>query len=149
MPKATPSRAAAAARRHNPLADDIQSAGHLRTEPSKKGKRKSHDHGDEERGGERYVDAKLSRKILQIGQELADEDEAERATARAASNATVNAAFDFNSRFDDEEPFSDDDGKFGEDEWADEEEEIEEVVRCSRLLSTKRSGNCVADGSEK
>lgn len=124
MPKANTSRAAAAARRHNPLADDITSAGHLRTQSSKS-KRQSQD-GDEESGnGQRYVDAKMTRKILQMGQELADEDSAEQKLAMGAE-AKPNAAFDFDTRFD-EEPLSDDE-KLENDNWEDEDE-VEEVVR--------------------
>lgn len=125
MPKANSSRAAAAARRHNPLADDITSAGHLRTQSSKKSKHSPED-GEEGGNGQRYVDAKMTRKILQIGQELADEDAAEQKLAMGAE-AKPNAAFDFDTRFDEEEPLSDDD-KFENDNWEDEEE-VEEVVR--------------------
>ncbi|KKK24779.1 hypothetical protein P175DRAFT_0514440 [Aspergillus ochraceoroseus IBT 24754] len=125
MPKATSSRAAAAARRHNPLAEDLLTGGHLRTQPSNKNKRKSKS-GDDQEEGERFVDAKTSRKILQIGQELADEEAEERKAALGGAGEKVNTAFDFESRFDDEDVFSDDDGKFNEEQW-DDEEEIEEV----------------------
>lgn len=102
------------------------STGHIRTQPSKKNKRKSRTEEDGE-NRERFVDAKLSRKILQIGQELADEDEAEQKAARGETGGKVNHAFDFESRLEGDEPASDDDDKFGEDEWGDEEE-VEEVV---------------------
>ncbi|KAI9036556.1 snoRNA-binding rRNA-processing protein ENP1 [Aspergillus affinis] len=124
MPKATSSRSAAA-RRHNPLAEDIMSAGHLRTQSSKKGKRSSGEDQDQQ-DGERFVDAKMSRKILQIGQELADEDAAERRAAMGTTGENVNSAFNFDSRFDDNEALSDDEEKFKDDQW-DDEEEIEEV----------------------
>lgn len=126
MPKATSSRSAAA-RRHNPLAEDIMSAGHLRTQSSKKGKRSSEGDQDQQ-DGERFVDAKMSRKILQIGQELADEDAAERKAATGTAGENVNSAFNFDSRFEDNEALSDDEEKFKDDQW-DDEEEIEEVVR--------------------
>lgn len=126
MPKVTSSRAAAAARRHNPLAEDIIGTGHLRTDPSKKSKRKSKTDGGQE-DGERFVDAKTSRKILQIGQELADEENAEQEAVQGVTAAQQKSAFDFESRFEDEDVFSDDDGKFNEEQW-DDEEEIEEVV---------------------
>ncbi|KAJ5819637.1 hypothetical protein N7474_005228 [Penicillium riverlandense] len=125
MPKTPTSRAAAAARRHNPLAEDIVSAGHLRTQSSKKGKRRENDEDDGE-NGERYIDAKMSRKILQIGQDLADEDAAEQ-KAMGSIEPKVNTAFDFDSRFDDEEPMSDNEDKFGDEEWIDEEVEDVEV----------------------
>lgn len=125
MPKVSSSRAAAAARRHNPLAEDITSAGHLRTQSSKKGKGKADENDEDGENGQRFVDAKMSRKILQIGQELADEDAAEQLknSARPKSNA-----FEFDTRLEDEEePFSDDEGKFEADDWVDEE--VEQVVR--------------------
>lgn len=122
MPKATSSRAAAA-RRHNPLADDITSAGHLRTQSGKKGKRQSGDEDEEGENGQRFVDAKMSRKILQIGQELAEEDAAEQKLA-LGSEPKPNTAFEFDTRFEDE-PLSDDE-KFPNDEWVDDE--VEEVV---------------------
>ena len=126
MPKVTSSRASAAARRHNPLAEDIIGTGHLRTDPGKKNKRRSKTDGDQE-DEERFVDAKTSRKILQIGQELADEEDAEQKAARGVTAAQPKSAFDFESRFEDEDIFSDEDGKFNEEQW-DDEEEIEEVV---------------------
>jgi essential nuclear protein 1 len=131
MPKVTSSRAAAAARRHNPLAEDIIGTGHLRTDPTKKNKRRSKTDGDQE-DGERFVDAKTSRKILQIGQELADEEDAEQKAARVVTATQPKSAFDFESRFEEEDVFSDEDGKFNEEQW-DDEEEIEEVV-CDRGL---------------
>ncbi|KAL1965440.1 hypothetical protein VTN77DRAFT_5696 [Rasamsonia byssochlamydoides] len=123
MPKATtPSRNAAAARRHNPLADDILSVGHLRTKSNKR--KKSRDSDDED--GNHYIDAKLSRKILQIGQDLAEEEAAERRAALGESAEKINSAFDFSSRFENEEQFSEDEDKFAEDQWGDEEE-VEEA----------------------
>lgn len=125
MPKATSSRAAAAARRHNPLADDITSAGHLRTQSSKKGKHPSQDEDEDVGNGQRFVDAKMSRKILQIGQELAEEDAAEQKLSMGAAEPKSNAAFEFDTRFEDE-PLSDEE-KIENDEWVDEE--VEDVVR--------------------
>jgi len=122
MPKATSSRTAAA-RRHNPLAEDISAVGHLRTQSSKKGKRQSEEEDGE--NGQRYVDAKMSRNILQMGQELADEDAAEQRLAMGTAEPKSNAAFEFDTRFE-EEPLSDDE-KFENDDWVDEE--VEEVVR--------------------
>ncbi|KAJ5930782.1 hypothetical protein N7466_006275 [Penicillium verhagenii] len=123
MPKANTSRAAAA-RRHNPLADDISAAGHLRTQSSKKSKRQSQD--EEGQDGQRFIDAKMSRKILQIGQELADEDAAEHKLAMGAMEPKSNAAFEFDTRFE-EEALSDDDENFQNDEWVDDEVEDVEV----------------------
>lgn len=125
MPKAsTSSRSAATARRHNPLSEDILSAGHLRTQSSKKSKRKSRSDEDGE-DGDRFVDAKLSRKILQIGQELVDEDAAEQKTVAGESKESPNPAFDFDTRFEDDGIQSDEEN-LGDDQWV--EDEVEEVV---------------------
>ena len=124
MPKA-PSRPAAAAPRHNPLADDILSVGNLRSQSVRKNSRKSRlDEPEDNR--ERFVDAKLSRKILQIGQELAEENAAEQRTLKGP-NEEPNNAFNFDSRFDDEH-LSDEEG-YVDDQWDDEE--TEEVVSVS------------------
>ena len=128
MPKASSSRAAAMARRHNPLAEDITSAGHLRTQSSKKGKGKAQD-GEEGENEQRFVDAKMSRNILQLGQELADEDAAEQ--AKGAAQPQPNGAFDFDTRFEEEEAFSDDEGKYEADDWVDDE--VEQVVRLTKI----------------
>ncbi|TAQ87307.1 hypothetical protein B7494_g4342 [Chlorociboria aeruginascens] len=110
MPKAT-TPVGRQGRLHNPLEDDLTATGLLK---SKSGKRKSR-HEDE---GEKYVDSKASRKILRIGQELADEAEAENPVRQR------NTAFDFESRLpqdeDEEEPYED------AEEWGDEEE-VEEI----------------------
>ncbi|ESZ92478.1 hypothetical protein SBOR_7141 [Sclerotinia borealis F-4128] len=114
MPKAmNPKELARAGRRHNPLEDDLTASGPLKT---KSGKRKSKNEDE----GEKFVDTKSSRRILKIGQELADEDEAENQSAKP------NAAFDFDSRFEDEEDepeFDDEDGE----EWGDDDE-VPELV---------------------
>ncbi|KAJ9628054.1 snoRNA-binding rRNA-processing protein [Taxawa tesnikishii (nom. ined.)] len=122
MPKATTPKSRDD-RRHNPLAEEYQP-----TLPQKQklGKRKK-SHADGE-GEENYVDSKSSRRILQIGQDLAAEEEAENAALRPQQ---PNPAFDFESRFgngalsDDEEEktYDDDDAA-----WGDEEEEIIEEV---------------------
>lgn len=105
-------------RRHHPLEDDLVATGPLRT---KSNKRKAHKDLDD---GEKFVDSKSSRKILKIGQELANEDSEQ---IRAAAS---NTAFNFESRLDneassEEEAFQDD-----EEAWGDEdaEEIVEEVV---------------------
>ena len=92
MPK-TPTSSSTAARRHNPLADDINSRGHLRTKST--GKRKSR--GDDDDRGDGYVDSAASRKILMISQDLAEEDAADQ-KATAAKTAP-NPAFEFDSRY--------------------------------------------------
>jgi essential nuclear protein 1 len=121
MPKAT-TPDARLQRRHNPLADDIVATGPLKTSKGKK--RKSGSHGvDEERD---FVDTKASRKILKIGRELVDEDDAE----ADLKTPGVNPAFDFDSRFGADEEDEEEGGALddGDDAWGDEEEEeIEEI----------------------
>lgn len=109
-------------RHENNLEKDILATGPLRT---KSKKRKARRDEDEEQG---YVDAKSSRKILKIGQELQNED------IEAESPRPSHDPFAFESRFpdgEDEEEF----GKYdNEEDWGDEDDEIvEEVVRRQRL----------------
>ena len=139
MPKATTPKTAA--RRHNPLADDVLTTGNMRTQPSKKSERRDQQSQDGQDGqGERFVDAKMSRKILQMGQELADEDSA--GNAQRSEPSMRESAFE--AREEEEDGMSD-----GEDldEWGDEdddEEEVEqvEVVRYLYLHRMTGGGNC-------
>lgn len=114
-------------RRHNPLSDDILATGPLRTTPKK---RKARRHED---GEDRFVDASSSRKILKIGQDLAEEEQ------EATEAAKPNPAFAFESRTD--EHASEDDAAFQDDDpWGDEVEDVvEEVVRLSMLADASRS----------
>jgi essential nuclear protein 1 len=124
MPKATTSVAEARQlRRHNPLEDDLLATGPLRSKPSK---RKSGKQDDSE---ENFVDSRASRKILRIGQELADEEEE---TLRIPK---PNTAFDFNSRFEDEDQEA---GYEDEEAWGDEDEIVEEVELAPEDLETFR-----------
>ncbi|KAI9869768.1 MAG: snoRNA-binding rRNA-processing protein, partial [Pleopsidium flavum] len=119
MPKATTptSPGLRQARRHNPLSDDLVASGPVRT---KSGKRKSR---RDEVEKDSYVDAKSSRRILKIGQDLVEEERAEHPIP------APNAAFAFESRLggrvdtDDEQHNRDD-----EDDWGDEDEEIVEEI---------------------
>ena len=95
-----------------PLADELLATGPLRAK-SKKRKAKREDEP------EGYVDSKPSRKILKIGQELEEEDREQQ------RQEGPSPAFAFESRFpsqveSDEEAFDNDD------DWADEEEEVED-----------------------
>ncbi|KAL8936419.1 MAG: hypothetical protein Q9216_004940 [Gyalolechia sp. 2 TL-2023] len=97
--------------RHNPLSEDLVATGPLR-EKSKKRKSKL---GDDD---EKYVDSRSSRKILKIGQDLADEANEKHGIQ------PPNSAFTFESRFaDKDEPAQvgqvDDD----EEAWGDEDED--------------------------
>ena len=110
-------------RHSKPLADEIASTG-LLSEKSKKRKAK-HEDADEDA---RYVDSKLSRKILKIGQDLADEDEVEEAEI-----ARPNPAFTFDSRLPPEKESDDEAPEMEDDAWGDEDEVVEEEVCWSRL----------------
>jgi essential nuclear protein 1 len=122
MPKATtPVSAERQARRHNPLEADLTATVSAKSKP---GKRKSR-HQDE---GDQFVDSKASRKILRIGQELADEDAEENKVQKP------NAAFEFESRFEDED--GDEDNYENEDAWGDEDEDVEEIELAPDDLAT-------------
>merc|ERR1711977_796932 len=90
MPKATtPISGSRQGRRHNPLETDLTAT------PLKiKGEKRKSRHQDE---GDQFVDSKASRKILRMGQELADDDVEENSVQPA------NKAFDFESRLADDE----------------------------------------------
>lgn len=129
MPKPT-AKTSSSERRHIPLADEITSAGHLRTKSGSKRKSRSEDETEDDH----YLDSKSSKKILQIGRDLAEEDAAEtRAAAEAAGiDLKAKAAFDFESRLAGEESRYEDDEdivQYDDDAQWEDEGEIEEVVR--------------------
>lgn len=95
--------------RHLPLEDEILRTGPLRTKSKKRKARP-----DTENDG--YVDSRSSRKILKIGQDLADEEEKENAMV------VPNPAFTFESRFGADHASEEDDTQKDDDEaWGDEE----------------------------
>jgi essential nuclear protein 1 len=105
------------------LADEIISTGIL----SAKSKKRKAKHEDEEA---RYVDSRSSRKILKIGQELADEELEDTGTAKP------NPAFTFDSRFATEVESDDDAPEMDDDAWGDEDDQaVEEVVRLKSMRS--------------
>lgn len=116
MPK-TPTHAAARQdRRHNPLAEEYAPTGPIKTKTPKR-RKTAHDAKDQN-----YIDDRASRRILDLGQELQDEEAAETEARRP------NPAFDFAARIAQQEEeaaeatFDDDDEAWGSDE---EVEEIE------------------------
>lgn len=124
-PQGGPTRSLAA-RRHNPLAEDISTTGGLLRTKSSTGKRKSR--CDEDANGDGYIDALSSRKILAIAQDLADEDEEGRKSIVKA--IAPNPAFAIDSRFGNEEDNADVDKapSYEEEEWMPEEDvEIEDI----------------------
>lgn len=128
MPKATPQRAA---RRHNPLEDDITATGILRNKTSK---RKSTD--NEENDEEHFVDSRASKNILRIGRELAEEDKA----SRPAPPPVTIDNFGYDSRFGDEAPEDEESNKLYDDDeaWGDDDEEVEEIEVDPNDLETYR-----------
>ena len=100
--------------RHRPLEEDLVATGNLRTKSNKRKAKPDEDN-------ESFVDSKLSRKILKIGQELIDEEGKE--------NGPVprNTAFDFESRQTEVPLEKDEANNDDNDGWGDEEEVVEEV----------------------
>lgn len=120
MPKTTSTSDARQALRHNPLAEDYSPSYPLKQKSTKKRARRSEEAQDQ------FVDSKASQKILRIGRELAEEEEAEKRENHTETN--VNAAFTFGSRsvgdeVDEAGALYDDD----DDTWGDEEEDLEYV----------------------
>jgi essential nuclear protein 1 len=113
MPKATTPVGERQGRRHNPLeADILGGTGILRSD--KKSKKTK-----EEKEEDHFVNSKHSARILQLGQELADEDDDQ----NKAAVESRKSAFDVDSRFVDGDER--DDGRFDDEEAWGEEEEIE------------------------
>lgn len=110
MPKVPKSPGGQQAQRHNPLAEEYDPTQPLKQKAAKKRRSTQQEQGDS------YIGTKASRKILKIGQDLVDEDEAEQEAARPQP------AFSFNSRFttteDDEDAaahtYEDDDEAWGD-----------------------------------
>lgn len=122
MPKATGSDKRQD-RRHNPLSEEYVPSQSIKQKAPKKRKARGEENEDH------FVDSKASRKILSLGQELADEDDAEAESNRPQG---ANPAFAFESRFPQDVESDDEDGiPAGADDdevWGDDEdEEVEEI----------------------
>ena len=114
-----PSRSRSKSRnRHVPLEEDILKTRSLKTKSNKRKARP-------ETEGDGYVDSRSSRKILKIGQELAEEVQAENVAA------APNPAFTFQSRYGGEDAQEEDTTQYDDDDdaWGDEEDVVEEIVR--------------------
>lgn len=113
MPKATTPVGERQGRRHNPLeADILGGSGILRS-----GKTAKKTKGEKEE--DHFVNSKQSARILQLGRELADEDDDQNKPAGESRKS----AFDVDSRFAQDE--DKDDTRFDDEEAWGEEEEIE------------------------
>lgn len=120
MPKAARSNSTARQeRRHNPLSEEYSPTTPLKQKAGKKRKSTS-----EANGQDGYVDSKSSRRILDLGQDLVDEDEAERQAKRPA---VANPAFSLRADEDEDEDGGAEVGEYDEEEaWA-SDDEVEEV----------------------
>ena len=107
--------------RHNPLAEEYLPSDPYKNKV-KRTKRSKTDQEDEQG----YVDSKSSKKILEIGRELEEEDEREN---QKSAPKSANPAFDFESRIGEDDLDEHVTGQFDDDEeaWGEEEEEVEEV----------------------
>jgi essential nuclear protein 1 len=121
MPKA-PRTSQVDVQRHNPLAEDYSPSSALRQKTPKKRKQRNEDDGND------FVDTKASRKILSLGQDLANEEEQRE---QALRGNVVNDAFALDSRLELDSQSEEDEDQYGEEEvWMDEEEqEVDLEVR--------------------
>lgn len=125
MPKAVRSNSTARQeRRHNPLTEEYSPSTPLK---QKAGKKRKQSHGGEDKQ-EGYVDSKSSRRILDLGQDLAAEDATERRISRPE---IPNPAFSFESRFPtnvvSDEEAAEEPGDFDDEAAWGSDEEVEEV----------------------
>jgi essential nuclear protein 1 len=123
MPKAPKSPGAAVQQRHNPLAEEYAPSDPWKSKPAKRQKRNK-----EEKEDDKFVDSKSSRKILDIGRELEEEDERENRPKRQEG---ANAAFDFESRMGEDDLVADEEEvahiEDDDEAWGEDDEEVEEV----------------------
>lgn len=124
MPKAARANTGARQdRRHDPLSEEYSPTAPLK---QKAGKKRKSTHEDGEQSS--YVDSKASRRILDLGQDLAAEEEAENKSQQSKASTS---AFTFESRFPSHSQ-SDDEAEVEPGEYDDEEawgseEEVEEI----------------------
>jgi len=122
MPKA-PKSPALREQRHNPLAEEYAPSDPWKNKAPRRQKRNKSDNEDDE---QKYVDSKSSRKILEIGRELEEEDARENKARRPQE---ANPAFDFESRMTGDDTAGQDLVQADEDDeaWGDDDDEVEEV----------------------
>ena len=124
-----PSSRSRSQRRHAPLEQDLTAATPLRTRSKKRKARP-----DVEDQG--YVDSRSSRKILRIGQDLADEEHQENLVS------APNPAFAFESRFGAESGSEEGAAQNNDEEaWVSEADDVVEEVVCPRLRDDKVLAN--------
>lgn len=123
-------------RRHNALAQDYSTVSQPKQKSEKKRKHDREDDLDQHA----FVDAKSSRRILEAGRELVEEDEAETLSALPNPNFTLESRQSLGSRTKgyhndhvlEEDTVPDDDGDG--DSWVDEEDLKPAEVVCFTLV---------------
>jgi essential nuclear protein 1 len=105
-------------RHQNPLSEDLAATGLLRT----KAKKRKAGRADDARDG--FIDARASRKILKIGQELVEEE------TEGSKAIPPSTAFTFESRFDEHNPSEEELRYEDEEGWGDEDDGVVEEVVC-------------------
>ena len=116
MPKATKSPGVQGGQRHNPLTEDYVPSQNFKQKAAKR-RKQSRDEDEEH-----YVDSKASKRILQIGRELAEEDEV---ASQVSRPAPANPAFDFSARLGEDQSDEEPAAQYDDDEaWGDEEEVV-------------------------
>jgi hypothetical protein len=119
MPKAP--KSPGGQQRHNPLAEEYAPSDPWKQKAAKRQKRTKDDKEED-----KFVDSKSSRKILDIGRELEEEDEREN---QVRPQKGANPAFDFESRMGEDDvvveevPTLDDD----DEAWGEDDDDVEEV----------------------
>lgn len=120
MPKTPKPATGRDAQRHNPLAEEYVPSNPWKQKAPKRQKRDR-----DEAEADHFVDSKASRKILEIGRDLAEEDERENQARRPPQ---ANPAFDFETRLGEDELEEEPTTQYDDEEaWGEEEEEIEEI----------------------
>jgi len=115
--------------RHDPLAEEYAPTYPFK-QKSSHNTRKSRSDGDEDQEQDNQViETKASRKILRIGQELADEEDGQ--SRRNYDAPQPNPAFSFDARFGGDVESEEEIGEY--EEWEDEKDAIEAEVQATSL----------------
>ncbi|KAK8090918.1 Bystin-domain-containing protein [Apiospora phragmitis] len=141
MPKATTPNSRKA--RHDPLENEYLATGILKAPKQRKSKGGNGKDNEREEG---FIDAKASRKILQIGRELIEENEA--APPRPPTEAS---AFGFDSRFEEEgnDAFEEDGDVWNDDDDDDVEEdeiEVDDLATFNKFMPTENQDPLLQHG---
>ena len=111
MPSSSRSKSSNRRQKHVPLTEDLAATGPLRT----KSKKRKSLHDDEEKPDKGYIDSRASQKILRLGQQLQNEEQAE------VKAAQPNPAFTIESRFIGGRPELESEEEVNEKDYKDEE----------------------------